>query len=139
MLSPRLIKTQERSSQQRDSKQADETLDLEDSRAYSETETIDEIQVEINKRLPEKVPCPYCRKTNLTLVTRERSTVQVVWSTLLCLVVLLLWPCACMVWRNPNLMDYHHSCPSCHSRISTHNPRKARKEAIKVARKSLKE
>ena len=36
--------------------------------------TIDEIQVMINKRLPERVLCPYCRKNQLTQVTRERST-----------------------------------------------------------------
>ena len=115
----------------------DDALDSNDnlmsnSNAYSETSTIDEIQVQISKRLPEKVPCPYCRKTKLTIVTRERSTLQVVYSSLLCLFVIILWPCAYLVWRNTNLMNYHHSCANCHSRISTHNPAKAKKLAKKL-------
>ena len=73
--------------------------------------TIDEIIVTINKRLPERVPCPMCRKKILTMVTRERSSVQWLYCSLLCLVVLLLWPCAYLVFHNENMMNYHHNCP----------------------------
>ena len=48
----------------------------EDSKDRESQLTIDEIEVKINKRLPEKVPCPFCRKTGLTMVRRERSQSQ---------------------------------------------------------------
>ena len=78
------------------------------------------------------MPCPYCRKTKLTIVTSERSTLQIFYFSLLCLFIIILWPCAYLVWRNTNLMNYHHSCANCHSRISTHNPAKAKKLAKKI-------
>lgn len=90
---------------------------------------IEEIEVTINKRMPEKVPCPRCRKTMLTTVVRERSTTQIVISVLLCLGILILWPCALMVWRDQNMMDYHHVCSNCYMRITTFNPRKSNKKA----------
>ena len=99
--------------------------------------TIDEIIVTINKRLPERVPCPMCRKKILTMVTRERSSVQWLYCSLLCLVVLLLWPCAYLVFHNENMMNYHHNCPSCHTRIATFNPYLARKREQKEKKKPI--
>lgn len=83
--------------------------------------------IQISKSLPEKVLCPNCRKSRLTVVDRERSSLQICYTILLCLLILVGWPCACLVWYSTNMMDYHHSCSNCDERISTFNPHKARK------------
>ena len=62
--------------------------------------SIEEITVTINKRLPERVPCPHCHKQKITQVERERSCIQIVFSALLCLGVIVLWPFAVMMWKN---------------------------------------
>ena len=66
----------------------------------------------------------------------ERSTLQVCYSTLLCLFVLILWPCAYKVWTSEHMMDYHHSCSNCHGRIDTFNPYKAYKLEKKLKKKN---
>ena len=43
------------------------------------------------------------------------------------MIVVIGWPFAYLIWKSPSMMDYHHICSSCDEKLSTFNPRKAKK------------
>ena len=94
--------------------------------------TSDQVSKVLNRSMdPENVTCPFCLKQTLTAVERKRSSKQICLSTLLCLLILIGWPFACLIWRSPNMMDYNHICSHCNQQISTFNPSKAKKTEAK--------